>query len=128
MPVSIMKAQAYTMTNGQTIYVCSSALLDSGGSANYANSANMNYTLCSSSAGQCLQHSFGAFALETGWDFLRFYDGNSAASALIGTYSGGVLPPVITSTGGCLFFVFTSNGSITRAMQYTLRCRARSSV
>jgi len=50
-PVSIMKAQAYTMTNGQTINVCSSKLLDLGGSANYTNNTNVNFTLCSSSVG-----------------------------------------------------------------------------
>ena len=57
---------------------------------------------------------FSAFAIETGSDFLKVYDGASTSSPMM--FSLVVLPAIpITSTGGALTISFTSNGAIQAA-------------
>jgi subtilisin-like proprotein convertase family protein/putative hemolysin len=97
---------------------CSANFFDSGGSGgSYANNENRTYTICSSTAGQMARVIFSAFDLESNWDYLYIYDGNSTAAPLIGTYTGTTSPGTITATnaGGCLTFRFTSDGSGVRA-------------
>jgi len=44
-------------------------------------------------------------------DVITFYDGNSSAALVIGTYSGSVTPPgIISTTGNELFITFETNG------------------
>ena len=94
---------------------CSGNFFDSGGSiGNYGNSENLSHTICSNS-GNCVQVSFTSFDLESGFDFLTVYDGPTTSSPVLGTYTGTTSPGTVTSTNGCLTFVFTSDGSINRA-------------
>ncbi len=105
-------AQAYNMGNG-TINTCSGSFYDSGGAGgNYANNQNFTYTICPNASGQCARVTFTAFNIEANYDFLSIYNGPSSASPLIGTYTGNTNPGTITSTNGCLTFVFTSDISI----------------
>jgi hypothetical protein len=105
-------AQTFNHTNG-TVNACSGNYYDPGGSGGtYANNTNQTYTICSNS-GNCVRVSFTSFDLESGWDYLYIYNGPSTASPLIGTYTGGTSPGVVTSTTGCLTFRFTSDGSVT---------------
>jgi gliding motility-associated-like protein len=104
----------YNMANLGTISTCLGYFYDSGAaSANYGNNENYTVTFCSSVSGQQIKFTFSAFNTEAGVDILTVYDGPSTASPLLGTYSGTALPPVLSSTTGCLTFVFTSNGSTT---------------
>lgn len=100
------------MTNGSTT-ACSGTFLDSGGTGNYANNQNLTYTICPDVAGNYVSVNFSAFNLENGWDFLYVYNGSTIGAPLIGTYTGTTLPGTITASlpGGCLTFVFTSDGS-----------------
>lgn len=88
---------------------CSYVWMDPGGMGNYANNQDVTQTFCSDN-GDHVQVNFSSFSLSSG-DYLRIYDGNSTASALIGSYTGTTLPPEITSSGSCLTFKFTSNNS-----------------
>jgi len=99
-------------TNNATINTCAGTFLDPGGAANYLDNQNFTTTFCSSSAGQCLRVTFTAFSTESGFDFLRVYDGPNTAGTLLGTYSGATLPPALTSSTGCLTFNFTSDSSV----------------
>jgi gliding motility-associated-like protein len=105
-------AQAYNMGNG-TINACAGSFYDSNGPAtNYLNNENYTYTVCPSGAGQCARVTFTAFNVEANYDFLSIYNGPSTASPLIGTYTGTTSPGVVTSTNGCLTFVFTSDATV----------------
>jgi hypothetical protein len=111
-PVGMM-AQTFTQTNG-TVNACSGNYYDSGGAGGaYLDYENSTFTICSSSS-NCVRVTFTSFDLESGWDYLYIYDGPTTASPLIGTYTGATSPGTVTSTtGGCLTFRFTSDGSVT---------------
>lgn len=92
---------------------CSGTFYDSGGAGgNYSNSESTTNTFCSGSS-DCVQLSFSSFSTESGYDVLYIYDGPNASSPLLGQYTGTASPGVITSSGGCLTVVFTSDGSVT---------------
>jgi hypothetical protein len=100
---SIAAAQTFTMTNGQTVNACSGTFYDPGGAGvspvgDYTNSLNSTYSICSGVPGQCVRVTFTSFNTESGFDFLRVYDGPTNAGTLLGTYSGTTLPPVLTSS------------------------------
>jgi gliding motility-associated-like protein len=100
-----------------TLPGCGGSFFDPGGpTANYTNSitaATGTTTICPSIPGQVVTVTFNSFATETGFDFLRVYDGDVATGTLLGTFSGTAIPGPFTSTtaSGCLTFVFTSDGS-----------------
>ncbi len=100
-----------------TLPGCGGSFFDPGGpNANYANSitaAAGTTTICPSIPGQLVTVTFNSFATESGFDFLKVYDGNSTAGTLLGNFSGTTIPgPFTASTAsGCLTFVFTSDGS-----------------
>lgn len=93
--------------------VCTGTFFDSGGSTgNYSSNENFTHTICSN-AGNCVAVDFTSFNTESGFDFLTIHDGPSAASPVIGTFTGAASPGTVTSSTGCLTFVFTSDGSVT---------------
>lgn len=96
---------------------CGSVFTDpAGANANYANSANVTTTICSSNPSDYVTVTFSAFSLETNYDYLKVYDGSSSSSTLIATLTGALVPSAISSSvpGGCLTFVFTSDSSVNR--------------
>ncbi|MBN2681797.1 MAG: Ig-like domain-containing protein [Bacteroidales bacterium] len=109
-------AQTYTMSTS-SVTTCSGTFYDSGNSGgNYGNNQNRTMTFCSGT-GQTMVFEFTSFNTEANWDFLYVYDGADISAPLIGTYTGNLGAGVgtITSTGTCLTFRFTSDGSVTRA-------------
>lgn len=98
--------------------ICGGNFVDSGGATgNYENNANITTVICPTNNTDLVTITFTAFALENNFDFLRVYDGTSAAAPLLATLTGAALPPSFTSStpGGCLTFVFTSDGSVVQA-------------
>ncbi|MFK7747397.1 MAG: T9SS type A sorting domain-containing protein, partial [Kordia sp.] len=118
---------------------CSSGtFLDSGGaSGNYSSGENITYTICPDMAGDGVNVEFTFFSAENNgttacWDGMTIYDGPDNMAATIDSPNGSLwcwdrndTPAVgsgdlqgmtITSTdaSGCLTFVFTSDGSVTR--------------
>jgi gliding motility-associated-like protein len=111
-------AQDYNMQNG-TITTCSGNFYDTGGaSANYINNENITITFCPETAGMGISLNFSVLDVESGWDFISFYDGNSTAAPLIATMTGNTVLPVIAAsmgnTTGCITVKFTSDSSISR--------------
>ena len=85
---------------------------DSGGSfSGYSNNENYIYRIIPAN-GKKVTLKFSSFDTEN-VDVLDIYDGKSANSKKIGTFSGKTLPPKITSTGNGLTLVFTSDGRTT---------------
>jgi hypothetical protein len=110
------KAQVYNMGNLGTVNnACGGIFYDSQGPAtNYLNNEFYTATFCAP-PGQYISFNFTAFQTEFLFDWLDVYNGPSTASPLIGSYTGGAGPGTITSTiGGCITFVFTSDGSTRR--------------
>ena len=108
------RAQTINMSNGSSS-ACSGNFYDSGGSGgNYTDGQNFTYTICPSTAGLSVQAVFSFLNIESGWDYLYIYDGNSTGAPLIGTYTGTTNPGTIVSSAanGCLTFRFTSDGSV----------------
>ena len=104
---------------------CSGQIFDSGGnSAVYGNSQSFTETYCSD-AGNCIRVTFTSFATESGLDILTIYNGPTTASPVIGSYSGSSIPPIATSSSGCLTFKWVSDGSVTYAgWAATISCLA----
>lgn len=92
----------------------SGTFTDGSGTSDYTNRANCRWLIQPTGA-TWIQLSFSQFATESSYDFVRVYDGATTSAPLLGSYSGTTLPPSLTSTGGAMLVVFTSDSSITRA-------------
>ena len=91
---------------------CNNNFYDSGGASNnYSNYEDFTITHTVASGYQ-VKMSFNDFDLESGYDFLRVYDGPTTSSTLIGTYSGSSIPSDIIASGNELTVRFTSDYSI----------------
>lgn len=110
--------------NGTTITSCNAILYDSGGPAGtYQNSEDYSVTFCSGTTDCILLHFTGTFALETNWEHLYIYDGNSTSANLLRDLDGAALPADITTSGNCVTIRFTSDGSVTQAgFQMNISC------
>ena len=84
---------------------------DGSGTNNYADNSNCEW-LIQPTNGQPVTLNFTAFDIEQGFDQVRVYDGASATAPVLGTFSGSVIPPSLTSAGGSMFVTFTSDVSV----------------
>ncbi len=104
----------YRICNSSSSSALSGTIKDSGGSAsNYGNNENCTFLISSGSSWTSITLTFSSFNTESGYDYLRVYDGTSASSPSLGTFSGTSLPGAVTATSGNMFLVFTSDGSET---------------
>ncbi len=106
----------FNMTSGN-ITTCTGYFYDSGGpSATYANSENLTMTIYPAGTGNLIRLAFSAFNTESGYDYLRIYNGTSTSSPLMGTWNGTSGPGTVTAnnSSGALTINFTSDGSVTR--------------
>lgn len=105
---------------------CDLNVSDSGGpTGNYGNNEVYEQTFCPVNPGDVVAIDFTAFATQANNDFLTIYNGPSIASPVLGTYSGGQLPPGFISShaSGCLTIRFTSNASVVAAgWQISVSC------
>ncbi|MFH6988012.1 S8 family serine peptidase [Flavobacterium collinsii] len=93
---------------------CAATFTDSGTRfGNYGDNLSQTITFKPATAGSSIKVTFSAFALEDEYDYLYVYNGTSTSAPLLGTFTGGTLPPSLTSTavGGELTFKFTSDGN-----------------
>jgi pimeloyl-ACP methyl ester carboxylesterase/PKD repeat protein len=81
---------------------------EGSGSSNYSNNANCSW-LINPSGASSITLSFSNFNTELVNDKVNVYDGSSNSAALIGSFSGNVIPSNITSSGGVMFVEFISN-------------------
>jgi gliding motility-associated-like protein len=94
---------------------CGGNFVDPGGpTGNYGNNLNVTTTICPDNGTDLVTVTFTSFATEACCDDLMVYDGTGTGGTLLGTFAGNALPPEFTSStpGGCLTFVFTSDGSV----------------
>ena len=91
---------------------CGTTVYDPGGAGgDYPNSSNYTATYCPTVPGDVVTMNFSQFSTEAGYDLVTIYNGPSAGSPSMGTYSGAGIPGPFTSTdpSGCLTLVFTSD-------------------
>ena len=103
-------------TGTQTISTCTGILFDSGGPNNYASNTNVT-TVLSPSGATSLSITFTAFDFESGYDYLKIYDGLSASAPLIGSYDGNNLPNggTVTANSGSMTLFQTSDVAIEKS-------------
>jgi len=101
----------YLISQEGTHTVCTGNFYDSGGPL-YDYFTYEDYTITfTSGTSQQIAVDFISFRTESGYDYLRVYDGTSTFAPLINSYSGSSIPSTVTSTSGSLTFRFTSDGS-----------------
>jgi len=96
----------------QTLTTQFGTLTDGSGPNDYVNEAQCSWLIQPAGASR-VSLRFQEFALEDGYDFLRVYNGASAAGTLVAELTGNDLPDDITINGGSAFVEFTSDQSIT---------------
>jgi len=95
------------------VYTTETGMLsDNSCEAEYQNNSDCRKLIQPDGAGN-ITLSFLEFNLESGYDFVRIYDGASTSDPMLGEFSGRSIPGVITSSGGVMLVHFTSDGSIT---------------
>jgi len=96
---------------GTTTLTAANATFDDGSApfANYVDNSNCSWLIAPAGALN-IDLTFSRFNTQLTSDVVNVYDGNNNTATLIGSYSGGTLPPVITSSGGTLFVEFITNG------------------
>ncbi len=92
---------------------CSGIILDPGGNGNYSNNIFSTLTI-NPGTDLPISLTFTEFSTESCCDGLYIYDGPDDSSPLIGVYAGGTLQgQIISSTGGVITLVFSTDGSVT---------------
>lgn len=108
-----LTAQEYAIS-GPDIGGCGGFLVDSGASAaDYTANEDETITICAALPETIITLVWNVFNLGTG-DYLEIYDGNSTASALIGSYTGNDLASQIFTSAnisGCYTLHFVSDGN-----------------
>ncbi|MCU0432783.1 MAG: glycosyl hydrolase family 18 protein [Bacteroidia bacterium] len=93
---------------------CSDTIWDMGGpTRNYYDGESYTYTIAPAGAYR-VQLVFSSFDVETNFDSLFLYDGPTAASPLIGSYTGTNSPGTIISSGSTLTLRLKSDNATTR--------------
>ncbi len=91
-----------------TYTTCSGSFQDPGGSGNSGNDEREFYLIAPTGAGS-VTLTFNAFNLETNYDYLYVYDGDSYNDSLIAVLNGTSLPAPITGESGALFLEFRTD-------------------
>ena len=94
---------------------CNDTIFDMGGpNRNYNDKERYQFTIDPDGTNN-VSLQFTQFDLETNYDSLWIYDGNSIASPLLGAFTGTTNPGTFTSTFGALTIRFKSDNLTTRA-------------
>jgi PKD repeat protein len=98
-----------TTPGGTTYTTATGNVFDSGGSGgNYGDDERLYWTIAPAGA-TSVTLTFSQFDLESNWDYLYIYDGNSVYDDLIGVYTGTTSPGTVTAESGSIFLEFRSD-------------------
>ena len=98
----------------QTLNDCSGYLYDDGGSGEYSNNTQVTTTIAPLGASS-VTLTFTAFNFESGYDYLKIYNGSSTSAPLIGSYTGNSLPNggSITANSGAVTIEQVTDAGVT---------------
>jgi len=95
---------------------CSGTITDGSGNFYYGNNLDCSWTISPPGASS-VTLNFTEFNTESGFDFVRVYDGNNTSGPLLipGPFSGSSLPPTLTAASGKMHITFRTGGSQIRS-------------
>ncbi|MCH2229032.1 MAG: N-acetylmuramoyl-L-alanine amidase [Crocinitomicaceae bacterium] len=103
----------YRMINNapvfNTLTATSNTIYDTGGPAGDYTDDEREFWLIQPVNAQSITIDFTVFNIESSYDNLFIYDGDSIDAPLIGTYTGNNSPGIISSSGGSLLIEFRSD-------------------
>ncbi|MBP7210492.1 MAG: PKD domain-containing protein, partial [Paludibacteraceae bacterium] len=109
--IAAYRSQCTPYCSGTTSLVASSATFtDGSGTSNYGNNADCKW-LINPDGATGIRLRFTDFTTESGFDYVKIYDGPTTSSPLLGAFSGSSIPSVVTSTGGIMLVHFTTDAS-----------------
>ena len=85
-------------------------LRDNGGTGNYANSSS-GYTVIEAGTGATINIA-GSYNMESGYDFIRIYDGVGTGGTLLATYTGSGTANYTGTTGQTLTVQLSADGTV----------------
>ncbi|MGM0613445.1 MAG: C10 family peptidase [Bacteroidota bacterium] len=85
---------------------------DGSGTNDYNNDSDCKWLIQPSGASS-INLTFSNFNTESGYDFVKVYDGSSTSDPLLGEFSGSSIPSAVNSGGGTMLVHFTSDHSNT---------------
>jgi hypothetical protein len=98
---------------GTTTLTSSSGLVyDGSGGPEYGNNTDCKWIIQPTGINSFVLE-FTAFFLESGFDFVKVYDGTTTAAPLLGSYTGFNLPPKLYTSTGAMLIHFASDGATT---------------
>jgi phosphotriesterase-related protein len=97
--------------DNETLTAMTGTITDNSGSDSYQNNLSCEKLIQPSGAVN-VTLTFNSFETESGYDFVKVYDGATTSSALLGQFSGTSLPAAVTSTGSSMLIVFTTDGGV----------------
>ena len=99
----------------ETFTAASGTITDNSGALDYQNNMTCEKLIQRLSPGY-ITLTFTSFATESGYDYVRIYDGPTTSAALLGAFSGSSLPPTLTSSRVMGMLIrFTTDGSVVAA-------------
>ena len=120
---AVVCGQSYTMpsSGSQTITACSGVLLDSGGEGDYQSGCDA-YMIINPAVPGCKVKLTGSYETESGYDYIRVYNGTTTSGTQLGNFSGTGTCNV-TSTSGPLLVYFHSDISVQRSgFEFNISC------
>lgn len=88
----------------------SGTFTDVSGANDYANNSDCKWLLQPTGV-TSITVSFDSFSVESGYDFVKIYDGADTNSTLLAAFTGNSIPPSIISSGGVMLVRFISDFS-----------------
>jgi phosphotriesterase-related protein len=98
----------------ETFTAMTGTITDNSDGANYNNNMSCQKLIQPSGAVN-VTLTFNSFATESGYDFVKVYDGATTSAPLLGQFSGTSLPAPVSSTGGSMLIVFTTDYDVVAA-------------
>jgi len=111
--VNCISNESYVLISDGGSHTINNPILfyDTGGPfGTYGKNENYNVTFCAPDAGQVVTADFQSFAIESGYDFISFYNGTGTSDYIAGYTDAGQLS--VSSDQQCMTVNFRSDGGV----------------
>ena len=111
-PANVVSSTLTTMSTARRGIIYSSNGTSSGLSGSYTNSEIKGFLIQPTGASS-VTLTFQSFGTETGYDYLKIYNGTNTTGSLLSNTAGTTAPSAQTVSSGNIYLYFTSDGSVT---------------